>query len=62
VTISQPVGRRRRRIGDRVRAPDVVDVIETERGVLAEVGGLVIDLEWVLVVELIMSSSSATLP
>ncbi len=37
----QPMRRRLRRIEERIRAPDVVDVIDTEAGVLDEVGGLV---------------------
>lgn len=42
-----------RRIEERIGSPGVVDVVDAEGGVLEEVGGLVIDLERVFVVELV---------
>jgi hypothetical protein len=47
----QPVGRWYSGVEERVRSPDVIDVVDAQCGVLEEVGGLVVDLEGCLVIE-----------
>jgi hypothetical protein len=47
----QPVRRRDRRIEQRIRRLYVVDVIHTQRRVLEQVRGLVVDLERITVIE-----------
>jgi len=45
--------RRNRRVEQRIRLPHVADVVDAEIRMLEEVRGLLVDLEWVIVVELI---------
>ncbi len=47
----EPVRWRDRWVEDRVRLPDIDDVIDAEPGMFEEMGGLVVDLERVSIVE-----------
>ena len=35
----------------RIRPPNVVHVVDTEMGMFEQVGGLIVDLEWVVPIE-----------
>jgi hypothetical protein len=47
----QPMGRGYSGIEQRTGTPDVDDVVEPKRGVLEEMGGLVVDLKWLVVIK-----------
>lgn len=56
----QPVSRRERGGEERIGLPNFVDAVGAERGVLEQVGGLIVDLERVNVVELVKVEALAT--
>jgi hypothetical protein len=49
----QPVCWRSRWVEQRIRVPDLVDVVDAERFMFEEVGSLPVDFEWIGVVQLI---------
>ena len=49
----QPVCWRCRWVEQRIRVPDLVDVVDAERVMFEEVGSLPVELEWIGVVQLI---------
>jgi hypothetical protein len=55
----QPVCRRDRRVEKRIAGQHVMDVIDAEVGVLEQVRGLCVDLEWVLILEEIELETTA---
>jgi hypothetical protein len=46
----QSVRRQLRRIEERIGLPHLEDVVDSERGVLEQVRGLGVDLEWIVVI------------
>ena len=50
---NQPVCWRFGRVEDRVRLPDILNVVDSHSGVFEQVGCLAVDLERIVVIELI---------